>query len=118
MAWSIRCPRPSLEPAYSANTAPMTATATAIFAPLSAAGRAAGASAQRNACQRVASSVRMSLSWSGSTERSASSVVTTTGKKQTSAMIASLGTIPKPNHTTSSGAMMTIGTACEATSSG
>ena len=33
-------------------------------------------------------------------------MVTTTGKKQTSAMIASLGTIPKPNHTTSSGAMI------------
>ena len=62
--------------------------------------------------------MRSSLSWSGSTERSASSVVTTTGKKQTSAMIASLGTIPKPNQTTSSGAMTTIGTACEATSSG
>jgi hypothetical protein len=45
-------------------------------------------------------------------------VVTTTGKKQTRAMIASLGTMPKPNHTTSSGAMMTIGTAWEATSSG
>ena len=33
-------------------------------------------------------------------------------------MITSLGTIPKPNQTTSSGAMITIGTACEAISSG
>jgi hypothetical protein len=79
------------QPAYSANTAPITATATAIFAPLRAAGSAAGASAQRKTCQREASSVRRSLTWSGSTPDSASSVVTTTGKKHTRAMIASLG---------------------------
>ena len=57
--------------------------------------------------------MRSSLSWSGSTRPSASSVVTTIGKKQTSAMIASFGTIPKPNQTTSSGAMITIGTVWE-----
>ena len=115
----MRWPRPSLEPAYSAKTAPMTATATAILAPLSAAGRAAGASAQRKACQRVAPSVRMQLALLGvDASPGASSVVTTIGKKQTSATIASLGRIPKPNQTTSSGAMITIGTACEATSSG
>ncbi len=36
---SMRWPRPSLEPACSANTAPMTATATAIFAPRQRAGQ-------------------------------------------------------------------------------
>ncbi len=121
-SWGIACrmrwPRPVLDPAYSANTAPMTATATAIFAPLSAAGSAAGSSAKRNACQRDASSVRRSFSRSASTARSASSVVTTIGKKQTRAMITTFGPSPKPSHTTSSGAMTTTGSACDATSSG
>ena len=103
---------------YSANTAPITATATAIFAPLSAAGSAAGASTMRSVCQREASSVRMSLSSSGSTLRRASSVVTTTGKKQTITTIASLAKTLKPNQKTSSGARITNGTACEETSSG
>ena len=45
-------------------------------------------------------------------------MVTTIGKKQISAMIASLGGMPKPSQTTSSGAISGIGIACEATSSG
>ena len=96
----------------------MTDTATAIFAPLSAAGAAAGSSAKRNACQRVASIVRSSLSVSASTPRSASSVVTTIGKKQTRAMITTFGPRPKPSHTSSSGAMTTTGSAWDPTSSG
>src|SRR3954451_14252944 len=35
-AWLIRWPRPSLEPTYSANTAPITETVIATFAPLNA----------------------------------------------------------------------------------
>ena len=40
------------------------------------------------------------------------------GKKQTRAMIASFGPIPKPNQTTRIGAIAITGTVCEATSSG
>ena len=108
----------SSSPAYSANTAPITATATAIFAPLQR-GRAARPAldvAERLPARGVERAQQLELV--GVDAPSASSVVTTTGKKQTSAMIASFGTIPKPNQTTSSGAMITIGTACDATSSG
>ena len=55
----------------------------------------------------MASSVRSILRWSVMTAASASSVVTTIGKKQTSAMIASFGAMPKPHQRISSGAMIT-----------
>ena len=45
-------------------------------------------------------------------------MLTVIGKKQISAMIASLGPIPNPNQTTRIGAMTMIGTVWEATSSG
>ena len=98
--------------------APITPTASAIRAPLSAAGSAAGSSAKRNACQREASSVRSSLSWSGSTAARPSTVVTSTGKKQISAITTSFGKIPKPHQNTSSTPITGIGTACEPTASG
>ena len=47
-----------------------------------------------------------------------STVVTSTGKKQISAITTSLGKIPKPHQKTSSGAITAIGTACEPTASG
>ena len=56
-------------PAHSANTAPMTATAAAIFTPVKAAGRALGASTSRSGCQRVACSERSSRRASGSASR-------------------------------------------------
>ena len=98
--------------------APITPTVSAIRAPLIAAGSAAGSSAKRSACQREASSVRSSLSWSGSTAARPSTVVTSTGKKQISTITASLGNTPKPHQKTSSGAITAIGTACEPTASG
>ena len=105
---------PRSEPAYSAKTAPITAIATAIFAPVSAAGSAAGASTKRNACQRDASSVRISLRCSGSTAASASSVVTTTGKKQTSATIDELRARCRSRTRRPAAARRsTIGIACE-----
>ena len=54
----------------------------------------------------------------GSTERSPSRVLTVTGKKQTRAMIASFGPIPKPNQTIRIGAIAITGMVWEATSSG
>src|ERR1700722_11253312 len=98
--------------------APITPTASAIRAPLSAAGSAAGSSPKRNACQRDASSVRSSLGCSGSTAASPSTVVTTTGKKQISAITSSFGNSPKPHQNTSSTPTAGSGTAGEPTSSG
>src|SRR4029079_2778210 len=63
-------PSPRSEPAHSANTAPITATAAAIFTPVNVVGSALGASSRRRRCQRVASSERSSLRASGSTSRS------------------------------------------------
>ena len=60
----------------------------------------------------------MSFPSAGSTPASASSVETTTGKKQTSATTASFGASPKPSQITSSGATTTIGMVWEAMSSG
>ena len=62
--------------------------------------------------------MRIILVASGSTERRPSSVLTTIGKKQIRATIASFGPIPKPNQTTRIGAMTRIGIVCEATISG
>ena len=55
---------------------------------------------------------------SGSTEASPSTVVTSTGKKQISAITTSFGKIPKPHQNTSSTPITGIGTACEPTASG
>ena len=62
--------------------------------------------------------MRISFSWSGSTEASASTVVTSTGKKQISAITTSFGKMPKPHQNTSSTPITGIGTACEPTASG
>ena len=96
----------------------MTAIVRAMRAPLIAAGSAAGSSAKRNACQREASSVRSSLSFSGSLAVSPSTVVTSTGKKQINTITASLGRMPNPHQNTSSGAITAIGTAWEPIASG
>ena len=72
LAVSSAWPRPSLDPDHSANTAPITATAAAIFTPVNVAGSALGSSSMRSVCQRVASSERSSLRASGSVSRSPS----------------------------------------------
>ena len=58
-----------------------------------------------------------SIIW-GSTDHSPSTVVTTTGKKLTSATTSTLGISVNPNQTTRIGATATIGTICDATSHG
>jgi hypothetical protein len=108
-AWSIRCPSPALAPDDSAKTAPITATATATFAPLKAYGSAMGASTRHSVCNLPAPIVRIIFSRSASTERSPSSVLTVIGKKQIKAMISSFVSRPKPNTTTRIGARTTIG---------
>ena len=114
----IRCPSPESAPAHSAKTAPMTATATAILAPLKMKGRAHGSSARLSVWPRPAPSVRIIFRRSGSTDRSPSYALTVIGKKQIRAMISNFGKIPKPNQTTRIGASTTIGIVCEATRRG
>ena len=115
---SNRYPSPEFDPACSANTAPITATATAIFAPVNTPGSAAGSSTCLKIRVREASNVRISLISSGSTAASPASVVTTIEKNDTSAITTSLGRMPNPSQNTSSGAMIGIGIVCEATNSG
>ena len=55
---------------------------------------------------------------SGSTDLKPITVDTTTGKKPSRKAEITLGTMPKPNQTTNSGAMAIFGTLCENTSSG
>ena len=62
--------------------------------------------------------MRSILTWSRSTEPRPSSVLTTIGKKQISAITISLGAMPNPNQITRIGAITITGTACEATTSG
>ena len=115
---SNRKPRPELAPDCSAKTAPITATMTAILAPVNTLGSAAGSSTWRNVRQRVASKVRISLISSPSTAANPASVVITIEKKDTSAMTRSLGSRPKPSQSTSTGARIGIGIVWEAISSG
>jgi len=51
-------------------------------------------------------------------ERGPATVVTSTGKKQMRAMIASFGKMPNPHQNTSSTPITGIGSACEPTASG
>src|SRR3954454_12747561 len=89
-----RRPSPLSAPAHSPKTAPITDTVAAILMPLNRYGSDAGSSAFQSRAQRVAPNERSSFSRSGSTERSPSSALTTIGKKQISATIASFGPIP------------------------
>ncbi len=56
--------------------------------------------------------------YSRSTELSPSTVLTTIGKKQKSAMIASFGPMSKPMTRTSTGASTTVGMLCDEIRSG
>ncbi len=77
-----------------------------------------GASSVVNVRSRPAPSERISLRPSAEVVARPSSVLTTIGKKQISATIATFGPIPKPNQTTRIGAMTMIGIVWEATTSG
>ena len=103
---------------YSANTAPITDTATAIFAPANTLGSADGNSTWRNVVSLEASKVRITLIRSGSTASSPAVAVTTIEKNDTIATTTSFGSMPKPSQNASTGANTATGTACEATISG
>jgi hypothetical protein len=102
-------------PTHSPTTAPTTARVMPIFRPENSCGMACGSRTRRKICHSLACTERSRSSRLRSTELNPSAAVTTTGKKTISATTASFGVMPRPSQTTSSGAIATFGTACEAT---
>jgi len=82
--------------AYSANSAATAAYEAATRIPVKMEGSAQGSSTRRKMANRLARSVRITRTWSGSTDRNPSRAETVMGKKQTSATITSFGARPKP----------------------
>ena len=82
----------------------MTQIATAILAPAKIDGRLDGNSASRKTFPRDAPKERKRLTTSRSVERRPSTVLTTIGKNPTRAVTITLGGMPVPNKTRSSGA--------------
>ena len=88
----IACPRPASEPTSSPNTAPITATATATLAPENRNGSAEGSSRRRKQVQARGAERAHHLDLRrGRPTASPSSVLTTIGKKQISAITISFG---------------------------
>src|SRR5437773_1633705 len=109
---------PAFEPTNSPTTAPTTASVTDTLRPLKMEGRAVGRRNFRNTLKGLAPIDRARSITSPSTALKPCTVDTTTGKKPSRKAAITLGTMPKPNHTTNSGAIATLGTDCENTSSG
>ena len=103
-------PRPRLAPMNSATTAPTRASTTATRRPARMAGRPVGSFRRSSVCSRVAPSMRNSCSRWASTWRRPVRVFSISGKKQISAVISTVGSMPKPNHSTNSGASASLGT--------
>src|SRR5579884_1917381 len=117
-SWIISHPNPADELTHSPKTAPTTLKVTAILAPEKKYGSAAGSSTNRSIDQRPAPSVRMTLVKSRSTLWNPSTVLTTTGKKQTRHTTTNRGRTVNPNRTSSTGASAITGTVWEAITSG
>src|SRR5437764_15346707 len=109
---------PEFDPTNSPTTAPTTASVTDTLSPAKIDGMALGRLICRNVCHRDAFIDRARSSMSGSTDLKPATVETTTGKKPSMNAAMTLGTMPKPNQTTNSGAIAILGTLCENTSSG
>src|SRR4051812_29957621 len=109
---------PELEPTNSPTTAPTTASVTDTFRPLKICGSACGRLILKKVCSRLAPMERDRSIMSGSTDLKPITVDTTTGKKPSRKALITFGKMPKPNHTTNSGAIATLGMLCENTSSG
>src|SRR5262249_26815275 len=109
---------PELEPTNSPTTAPTTASVTETLSPLKIEGRAVGRRNFTNTLNGPAPIDRARTITSPSTDLKPCTVDTTTGKKPSRKAAMTLGTMPNPNHTTKSGAIATLGTDCENTSSG
>src|SRR5215468_10357131 len=106
---------PEFEPTNSPTTAPTTASVTETLSPLKMLGSALGRLILRKIWSREALIDWARLIISGSTDLRPITVDTTTGKKPSRNAAMTLGTIPKPNHTTKSGAIAIFGTLWENT---
>src|SRR3954471_14311654 len=109
---------PELEPTNSPTTAPTTARVTDTLRPEKIAGSACGRLTAQNTLKRLPFMARAKSTMSGSTDLKPWTADTTTGKKPSKNAEITFGMMPKPNHTTNSGAMAILGTDCENTSSG
>src|SRR5215471_21259819 len=109
---------PELEPTNSPTTAPTTASVTETFKPEKIAGIACGKLTARKIWKRLPCIARARSTMSGSTDLNPCTAETTTGKNPKRNAEITLGMIPKPNHTTNSGAIATFGTDWENTSNG
>ncbi len=114
-AMLISTPRPTLAPAHSATTAPMTDSVTPTRSPPKMTGSADGISTRRVTCAGEAPRLRsISTSWR-SADRMPTMVAMVIGKKTISAQITTRASRPPPNQMSSSGASARIGTAWAAT---
>ena len=103
-------PKPRLAPMNSPTTTPTSARTTATRKPASIAGRPAGSLRRSSVCKREAPSMRNSSSWAGGTWAKPVRVFSSSGKKQISAVITTVGVSPKPNQTMNSGISASLGT--------
>ena len=111
----MRMPTPSLAEMNSPTTAPISASAIAVFSPAMMIGNELGSISFQKTCRLVAPSERNISSASGSTLRRPVSVFTKGAKKHTSAAIAILELQPKPNHAIINGATAISGVTCTTT---
>src|ERR1700759_1573150 len=109
---------PELEPTNSPTTAPTTASVTETFSPEKIDGVACGRLTAQNTWKRLPCIARARSTISGSTDLKPCTADTTTGKNPSRKAAMIFGTMPKPNHTTNSGAIATFGPDCENTSNG
>src|ERR1700744_1481389 len=100
---------PELEPTNSPTTAPTTASVTETFRPEKIDGIACGRLSAQNTWKRLPWIARASATRSGPTNVNPATADTTTGKNPRRNAEITLGTMPKPNQTTNSGAMATFG---------
>src|SRR3979490_1675705 len=105
---------PELEPTNS----PTTPSVTETFSPEKIAGIACGKLTAQNTWKRLPCIARARSTMSGSTDLNPCTAETTTGKNPNRNAEITFGMMPKPNHTTNSGAIAILGTDCENTSSG
>src|SRR5579859_1954807 len=114
----IREPSPTLAPTNSATSAPVNARVSEVLRPANTNGSADGHASLRNVCRRDATSERMNSKLFSSTLASPTTVLMTTGKNAMVAAITIFEVNPKPNQVMNSGARMTFGVICNATTYG
>src|SRR3954466_307722 len=109
---------PELEPTNSPTTAPTTASVIETFKPEKIAGIACGRLTAQNTRKRLPCLAPARSTLSGATDLKPCTADTTTGKNPSRNAEITFGMMPKPNHTTNSGAIAIFGTDCENTKSG